>query len=1127
MRSLAPQWPARSRWTNTARFLCLPLLLALALNAQSNNSIIQHPGDAYAADVQQLESDGVQAFLSVHNLPSTDAPLLYQYGRQDLRDELRAWIYGTLTSVISKPAAARTQHEQNLYNWMEGMVYQNEVAEYASAVGEYTYFKKNECTYTLDPTIASAQNLTYNAESACLPLVTLFSLPNVPSPSYFTAFGIKNSYSVPLTNYSNAPSILLDTYAINQTDVAYAVLPGAAAGAISGALYATETIAPYAFQAFDWTIVGAEATIDAVTAADIAIGSVVVGLGPAGIVVAAVGIGIEAGLQLESQDEIDAGLTTMQNYYNSVAANCNSVDLNAFLTDSTGVGNYKLLTTFLATTLPDVPSTVPLPSRTEGVDPIWGKSVPNGDTSDTMVYTDWEQRRWTASLWGNYIIKYYQPCTLIQAGQTCPVPPQVASFGVTLHGFTISGPNNTAQKISASRIGSNWLVANPGAPSGATFCNAGATGLSPSGSSQNTCKALVESSLNLTSISSFYAGSITEANLSQIWSVITPPTFATNGKAFFMDGTPQSIVLSAQEGDPNYVGQDLLYTLSGRLPPFFETSTSANGLQITYNGNPSSSLAGTYNITASAIIGNDGAAQGATVVGNAPLALTVRPGDAIEVQGNTLTAYVGDTVDYQIQAPGAPNPQFSLVGVPLPPGLRFAQTGNTAAITGVSQGPGAGSGTIETNYGATAPLTVNVAYRQSPAITSPDTWTFADNTPNRFLITLAPIGPPTEPNGFPTIIASSAPFPKGFVSSVSSLVNSARPFTSAPWLSFTFQGDHAILAGTPPTNASSLVIYLASVVPNSLPAFQTLTIGSNPQTVVTGSNIVTAPPTPPGSTSPVTVTLPISVTPITTITQTPIVVPSPLIITGDQLTLPPPPGGGLSPVTLYVTPTGTLCVEPNTTSPAVSNSSKVVAPSVHLTSAARPETSGASGTADLVPFATFFIEFDQAPSIITPAETYFSEGVANTYNVATSGFPQASPVTDSHSTATAMRVKLTGTLPSGVTFTDQSPGGLPTGTGLISGRPTETGTFPVTIVANNGVGKPATQQLTIVVNKAGDVNGDGVVSCADVAIVKAAFGASLGQANYNARADLNHDFTVNVLDLAFVAAHLPPGTRCQ
>ncbi len=61
----------------------------------------------------------------------------------------------------------------------------------------------------------------------------------------------------------------------------------------------------------------------------------------------------------------------------------------------------------------------------------------------------------------------------------------------------------------------------------------------------------------------------------------------------------------------------------------------------------------------------------------------------------------------------------------------------------------------------------------------------------------------------------------------------------------------------------------------------------------------------------------------------------------------------------------------------------------------------------------------------------------------------------------------------------------------------------------------------------GDLNGDGVVNCDDLAIIKASFGKKTGQSGFDPRADVNHDGVVNVLDLSFVARQLPAGTSCK
>ena len=60
-----------------------------------------------------------------------------------------------------------------------------------------------------------------------------------------------------------------------------------------------------------------------------------------------------------------------------------------------------------------------------------------------------------------------------------------------------------------------------------------------------------------------------------------------------------------------------------------------------------------------------------------------------------------------------------------------------------------------------------------------------------------------------------------------------------------------------------------------------------------------------------------------------------------------------------------------------------------------------------------------------------------------------------------------------------------------------------------------------------DRNNDGVLNCADLQVVKQAFGAVRGQPNYTPMADVNNDGVVNILDLSLVSAQLPAGTVCQ
>ncbi len=65
------------------------------------------------------------------------------------------------------------------------------------------------------------------------------------------------------------------------------------------------------------------------------------------------------------------------------------------------------------------------------------------------------------------------------------------------------------------------------------------------------------------------------------------------------------------------------------------------------------------------------------------------------------------------------------------------------------------------------------------------------------------------------------------------------------------------------------------------------------------------------------------------------------------------------------------------------------------------------------------------------------------------------------------------------------------------------------------------------VTGAGDLNGDGVVNCSDLGLVRAAFGKSRGQVGYNAAADVNGDGIVNILDLSLESKRLPAGLVCH
>jgi hypothetical protein len=97
-----------------------------------------------------------------------------------------------------------------------------------------------------------------------------------------------------------------------------------------------------------------------------------------------------------------------------------------------------------------------------------------------------------------------------------------------------------------------------------------------------------------------------------------------------------------------------------------------------------------------------------------------------------------------------------------------------------------------------------------------------------------------------------------------------------------------------------------------------------------------------------------------------------------------------------------------------------------------------------------------------------------------------------------------------------------------SGNVTTSATVASTPADPNLANNTATAVINILPSAVpGDVNGDAVVNCADISIVRTAFGKRTGQAGFDARADVVKDGVIDVRDLAYVSQRLPAGTVCR
>jgi autotransporter-associated beta strand protein len=96
---------------------------------------------------------------------------------------------------------------------------------------------------------------------------------------------------------------------------------------------------------------------------------------------------------------------------------------------------------------------------------------------------------------------------------------------------------------------------------------------------------------------------------------------------------------------------------------------------------------------------------------------------------------------------------------------------------------------------------------------------------------------------------------------------------------------------------------------------------------------------------------------------------------------------------------------------------------------------------------TFTLSVEQAPAITSAGNATFPLGSAGSFTITTSGFPAAT-------------IKVTGSLPSGLTFTDNG-----NGTATVAGTPSGVapGMYSVAITVSNGVGPAVTQAFVITI----------------------------------------------------------------
>jgi autotransporter-associated beta strand protein len=504
------------------------------------------------------------------------------------------------------------------------------------------------------------------------------------------------------------------------------------------------------------------------------------------------------------------------------------------------------------------------------------------------------------------------------------------------------------------------------------------------------------------------------------------PQIRSANSASFPEGFPASFQLSAS-GFPNPT-----YSVAGTLPA--GVTLDPSGL---LSGTPVAGTAGTYplTITASNGFGFD-----------AVQSFTLRVGLTI-TSANTAAFTVGALGAFNVTAPAAPAAAFTFVGA-LPAGLTFGPNG---VISGTPAANTAGTYplTVSATSGGGPPITQEflLAVNEAPTLTSTAA-TFRFGQANRFQLTATgfPAAKFHMSDGFPTEIVLSpdgsltgTPTHVGVFQTVITAFNGIGAISRLP---FTLRIEQVPKIVSPSSKvfgegATGNFQIVAEGFPN--PTFSIS--GSLPAGVTfTSGGLLQGTPGPGAAgTYPLIITANNGVGSPTTQSFTLTVVGKPVFTSPASTTFFAGTAGSFTSVATG-SPTPTYSMTGTLPSGVTFSSTGVLSGTPSATSGgAYPITIVANNGIAAASSQSFVLNVNQPPTITSPSTVTIAVNRTSTFRFTTTGFP-------------APTFSVVGALPNGIALSAD---------GVLSGLPTITGTFPISVTASNGVNPSATQAFVL------------------------------------------------------------------
>jgi hypothetical protein len=183
-------------------------------------------------------------------------------------------------------------------------------------------------------------------------------------------------------------------------------------------------------------------------------------------------------------------------------------------------------------------------------------------------------------------------------------------------------------------------------------------------------------------------------------------------------------------------------------------------------------------------------------------------------------------------------------------------------------------------------------------------------------------------------------------------------------------------------------------------------------------------------------------------------------------------------------------------------------------------------------YSLFRLDVPEAASITSPATFTFFEGTSAAGQVTTQGYPVNSAGVDCgpgiECADMSIRMQWGPRRIQGLTLTDRTPEGTPTGVGRFEGTipAGSSGVYEASFSAANGRWRPEARQLArLVVLPTPDLNGDGTVDCSDLTAIKNAIGTI--QPGPGRGFDLTGDMLADDKDIDAMVRAVPNLCTCQ